>query len=203
MKQYIYKLLLTLLIATLSFPVFSATVMIEVEDDEFSPAIFNVTVGDTIVWIWDEGLHTTTSTLIPAGAPAWDAVVDQSNPVYFYIVTVPGSYDYQCNYHFTMGMLGHFTVTGGSTDISKNTAPAPLISNTMISDVLKITFNSNPSDYNVEIMSLTGEIIKRFKPSFQTAPFTEAIIVEDLTAGIYIVNISGKNKVNSTRIIKM
>jgi hypothetical protein len=39
----------------------------------FTPSTLNVTLGDTIVWQWINGTHTTTSTTIPAGATPWAA----------------------------------------------------------------------------------------------------------------------------------
>ncbi|MCX6270161.1 MAG: T9SS type A sorting domain-containing protein [Bacteroidetes bacterium] len=70
----------------------------------------SVTVGDTIKWQWVNGFHTTTSTLIPAGASSWDKIINSSQPTYEYAVSVPGNYNYQCSFHFSLGMVGSFTV---------------------------------------------------------------------------------------------
>ncbi len=69
-----------------------------------------LSLGDTVVWIWDNGLHTTTSTTIPAGATPWDEVISSSSPSYMYVPTVPGIYNYKCIPHESMGMTGSFTV---------------------------------------------------------------------------------------------
>ena len=52
------------LLLTLGKPDYASTILITVEDFEFDPAVITVNVGDTILWIWDEGVHTTTSTLM-------------------------------------------------------------------------------------------------------------------------------------------
>lgn len=75
------------------------------------PNISNVELGDTILWIWVEGNHTTTSTSIPSGAASWDAPLNSVNQEYEYIPTVAGTYDYICVPHAGIGMVGSFTVT--------------------------------------------------------------------------------------------
>ena len=97
----------------------ASTVVIDVEDFEFDPSIFTVNIGDTILWMYNEGQHTTTSTQIPAGAATWNQVLSQNSPVFIYIPTVAGSYDYECSFHASMGMLGHFTVLSGASAISE------------------------------------------------------------------------------------
>ncbi len=39
---------------------------VKISNFQFSPASINATVGDTIVWILQNGFHTTTSTSVPA-----------------------------------------------------------------------------------------------------------------------------------------
>ena len=79
----------------LTLTAFSATHIVEVEDFEFDPAFLTVNVGDTIIWMWDEGFHTTTSTTIPVGATAWDNPITSTSPAFMYIPTVAGTYQYQ------------------------------------------------------------------------------------------------------------
>ncbi|HRY32192.1 MAG TPA: dockerin type I domain-containing protein [Bacteroidales bacterium] len=83
----------------------------------FSPAVLeNVIVGDTIRWVWTSGFHTTTSSEIPSGAEAWDAILSSSSQVFEYAVQIPGEYLYVCTPHEIMGMVGSFTASpGGST----------------------------------------------------------------------------------------
>lgn len=77
----------------------------------FNPSnLTNVNVGDTIRWVWTSGVHTTTSTTIPAGATSWNAPLTSSNPSFEYPVQVSGVYDYICIYHASIGMTGSFTV---------------------------------------------------------------------------------------------
>jgi hypothetical protein len=84
--------------------------LVNVTDFSFTPSnLPNVLVGDTIKWQWISGMHhTTTSTTIPAGAPVWDAPLNGTTQTFFYIVSVPGNYNYVCTPH-APGMAGQFT----------------------------------------------------------------------------------------------
>jgi hypothetical protein len=66
-------------------------------------------VGDSIKRQWLDGIHTTTSTSVPAGATAWDRPLTNSFPTFIYVVTTPGTYQYKCTPHFPI-MVGSFTV---------------------------------------------------------------------------------------------
>ncbi len=85
----------------------------------FSPATLTVAVGDTVKWVWMAGSHTTTSTpgAIPAGAAAWDELINSANQTYEYKVTVAGSYSYVCTPHVP-GMVASFNATGFTPTLS-------------------------------------------------------------------------------------
>jgi plastocyanin len=84
--------------------------IVEVKDFVFDPAeLLNVNVGDTIRWVWVSGFHTTTSSSIPAGAQAWDALITPTITFYEYVVEVPGTYDYVCTPHVPQ-MVATFVV---------------------------------------------------------------------------------------------
>src|SRR5690349_1149384 len=77
----------------------------------FSPSSgVSICLGDTVVWQWVNGAHTTTSNTIPPGATAWNAVLDNSNQTYTYVPAVTGTYTYYCIPHQSSGMTGSFTV---------------------------------------------------------------------------------------------
>ncbi|MGE5457176.1 MAG: plastocyanin/azurin family copper-binding protein, partial [Methanococcaceae archaeon] len=111
-----YKSLLSLFTVTLITSFFSVTEafavkhVVNVQNYAFVPANLNVQVGDTIRWVWINGSHTTTSTTIPVGAPAWDEPINSSNTFYEYRVSVVGVYNYLCTPHANT-QIGHFTAT--------------------------------------------------------------------------------------------
>ena len=108
-----YKSLLIIFSLSLLAGFSQATIHnITVEDFEFRPANLSVQVGDTIIWNWINGDHTTTSDVIPAGADSWDEIVDFSTADFNYIVAVAGTYTYYCIPHQSMGMTGTIVATG-------------------------------------------------------------------------------------------
>ena len=103
MKTCCRLCLAALLFATASLSSNATTWHVNVQSFAFvnSPEI--VTVGDTIVWTWIDGSHTTTSNTIPAGAAPWNADITALFPTYTYVVEVPGTYGYHCIPH--QGMM--------------------------------------------------------------------------------------------------
>src|SRR5690349_17304260 len=101
--------LFLLILLTFSLNTYSTTWTVTVQNFMFTPSnLPSVIVGDTIKWEWINGSHTTTSTTIPQGAPTWDSPMNDQSPVFRYIVTVPGTYNYVCTPH-APDMAGSFT----------------------------------------------------------------------------------------------
>jgi plastocyanin len=103
--------LLALLITTSSSMLFATVFKIGVSNFQFTPKIVNAKVGDTILWMWKEGSHTTTSLTIPVGARTWNSPLDASHTKFRYILRVAGTYQYKCTPHFSLGMKGKINVT--------------------------------------------------------------------------------------------
>jgi len=176
------KTVLFLVVAFLGITVTYATVFrIKVSDFQFSPKTVNAKLGDTIVWTWKNGIHTTTSLTIPAGAKAWNKPIDSAHKNFGYILTKTGVYNYQCNFHFTV-MKGTINVSaalaGGlnSFAISDDNAQALLSWKTVSSkDVAYFSVQkSNDGDKFTEIA--------RVKPSGNTYSVTD----KNASAGKYV-----------------
>lgn len=95
------KSILILCMVTFSSMISSAAkkFTITVANFQFSPSNLNVSVGDTVSWVWESGFHTTTSTSIPGGADAWDSPIATSSSTFEYVITMPGIYNYWCTIH--------------------------------------------------------------------------------------------------------
>ena len=89
---------------------FATTYTITFGGTSFSPSSLNVNTGDTIVWSGPWSYHAIQSTTIPNSAAAWGPT-DGNTTSLTYVVTVAGTYNYQCNIHYLMGMTGSFTAT--------------------------------------------------------------------------------------------
>src|SRR5688572_29011547 len=176
---------------------------VEAEDFEFNPTTFIANVGDTVHWFWDEGFHTTTSFLIPTGAQSWDQPLSSASPTFDYIITVPGSYDYICSPHASMGMTGHFTVLG-STSIQENAAPSlSIIKNYVNDNQLHFDYSmpSNASIY-IELFDVLGHQVYMEKISNQSAGIhSHRIGVAGLPKGIYILSLFAQNSRLTHRLV--
>ncbi len=76
----------------------------------FTPNTLNVSTGDTVVWTGAWAFHAIQSTTIPNGANAFGPTNANTTSL-TYIVSIAGTYNYQCNIHVGMGMTGSFTAT--------------------------------------------------------------------------------------------
>jgi plastocyanin len=102
--------LLGLLIAG-SIASFGRIIKIQVANYQFTPSTVNARVGDTVVWLWKNGSHTTTSVTIPQGAKAWSKALNTNSRRYGFVIKVAGTYQYKCIPHASLGMLGTINVT--------------------------------------------------------------------------------------------
>lgn len=101
------------------FPTYAVKHVVTVGNFFFNPTSLNVTVGDTVRWVWSAGNHTTTSNPggIPSGAASWDELITSTHLSYEYKVTVAGTYNYVCTPH-APGMAGSFTATAFTPTLS-------------------------------------------------------------------------------------
>ncbi len=187
MKSRLTKLITSffILILFLNINVSNATVHeIMVGGNSFTPSNLNVSVGDTIRWVWQDGSHTTTcdgstGTSRPVGAASWNANIDPGNTTFEYVVTVAGDYDYKCIPHFP-SMVGSFTAS--TTSITQTSTivpdrfnlnqnyPNPFNPSTNIRfDIAKTGFA------NVTVYNSLGKEVAR-------------LVNENLTPGTYEVN---------------
>ncbi len=127
MKKTLFFFALALCISSC----FAKVHKITVSNFQFSPSAVNARVGDTIMWVWKNGTHTTTSLTIPMGAAAWNSNMNSTTKRFLYVVTKVGTYNFDCTIHPTV-MIGTLTVKKalalelGDLDISTENAKAVL-----------------------------------------------------------------------------
>ena len=165
------KIYISLIIAfTAILNLQAATYTVGVSNNVFTPDNFTVNVGDTVMWTWVSGNHTTTSTNVPLGAASWDNAITQNEPVFIYVVTVAGTYDYRCTFHYMMGMIGHFTATQ-SSGLPENTAGVHLeIFANPVSKELQVDLQTIKSgEMLITLNDITGREVKLLASAYQSA----------------------------------
>ena len=178
----------------------SATIHnVEVEDSEFNPAVLpDVQVGDTIRWFWDNSNalpHTTTSTTIPAGAASWDVEMSSSNPEVLYVVTVAGTYMYECSFHGSMGMTGSFVALGTSALPSFVLEPVQVHHN-VEAGLLTVSVDENSNHpMTLALYDIAGHAVHGV-----AFTGTKTVHVGDLSRGVYLVNIQSPAGIISRKI---
>lgn len=148
-----------LMVGAFVFSLFSAkavTDTITLSNTAFSPFTLNANVGDTVLWIWTEGNHTTTSGNVPNGAVTWDAPLNVNSPSFSYVLQVAGSYNYFCSFHLNLtGIIN----AAGSNGISNPFPAVPLSLYPMpFHNQLSIVLGSQFSDGTYRIYDLSGRL---------------------------------------------
>jgi len=152
--------------------------------DIFVPSVTNAVVGDTVTWIWVNGVHTTESVTIPAGAATWASDLDTNNTTFSYVVTVPGSYYYDCHPLFSHGMDGTIEVTAATGIRSTDLTGASSIYPNPFTD--KITIET-PHAEMIVIYNIMGQEIKSV--AVQKGQSKIEIAANELTNGVYFFSI--------------
>lgn len=99
-------------------PTPTAAVSIDAGPDReltFVPRSFSVAVGGTVEWVFRSAGHNAKPTAVPEGSSWTGTPGDRFStvPIGFisrHTFTVPGSYEYVCVPHRSLGMVGSFTV---------------------------------------------------------------------------------------------
>ena len=187
------KIYFTLMIAfAFTWGAKASTYMVNVANNIFDPDNFTVNVGDTVMWMWVNGNHTTTSVNIPLGATPWDIIINQNNTSYMYVVPMQGIYDYQCTYHVSMGMIGHFTALE-SSGINEGTAGINLdVYANPVSKELQVDLKTTKSGMmNLSLNDITGREVKLLASAQQSAGEHHfQYSVAGLSKGLYLLKLS-------------
>ena len=176
--------------------------MVMTGDFSFFPNNLSVEVGDTVEWMWESGNHTTTSTSVPVGAVAWDQLINNAATTFDYVVLVPGTYQYQCTFHVTMGMVGQFTASNPTGIPGQVVLPYLNIDGNITSNVMKLNYNFDEMQtITLNIFNLIGTQVKSIYLGTVPAGESEKIIsLEGIAKGIYLVELDA-NDISVTRKI--
>jgi len=82
----------------------------------FEPQVFEVGVGETVVWVWHGSGHNVRATARPRGSTftgtaGEDETTYDEGHTFSHTFEVAGEYEYRCYPYRNLGMRGSFTVT--------------------------------------------------------------------------------------------
>ncbi len=141
MKKTLFFFALALSISTC----FAKVHKITVSNFQFTPSAVNARVGDSILWTWKNGGHTTTSLTIPQGATPWNSPMNSTTKRFLYVVTKVGTYNFDCSIHPTI-MIGTITVkkalTAGLGDLDVSTENAKAVLTWKVDDGSQVASSS-------------------------------------------------------------
>jgi Secretion system C-terminal sorting domain/Copper binding proteins, plastocyanin/azurin family len=152
------------------------------------------------------GTHTTTSTSVPAGANTWSSSINSSTTSFTYTVTIAGTYNYQCNFHFSMGMVGVLNVTAATSTPSVNEPAVSKYYPNPVHGVLNLEFNSNlySGIIDISVSDMLGREVN--KQQITVMPKQEAnypVDFSSLAPGNYIVKLrQADNEIGAVKIAK-
>ena len=102
----------------------------------FVPALLSISYGDTVKWVWVDGIHQTTNNdgvlcsggIVPA---LWRAPIDSANTSFSYVFAPPNippvdsTYFYECEVHCANGMNGSITLQATGVPMPPRVEQAP------------------------------------------------------------------------------
>ncbi|MAW83086.1 MAG: hypothetical protein CL832_01320 [Crocinitomicaceae bacterium] len=149
------KITLLFISCTLSCILLATNHNVTTVGNTFSPANITINQGDTVTWTNGGGFHNVnaTQTTYPNNPEGFGNSVSSSSWTFQHIFTIPGTYDYQCDPHTAMGMVGTVIVNSVSLTPSDLTFTAimdlttPSAGNT--GKAILLTANQTISDLSI------------------------------------------------------
>jgi plastocyanin len=199
-KHILFLFFLLAFLPAISFA--QATHKIAVSNFQFNPkSLTGVNVGDIIEWDWVSGSHTITSVTIPGGAASFAFSISSGNVQY--MVTMAGTYDYQCDFHAGSGMTGSF-VASAVTSVSAIVLNEMTIEPNPAHDYVTIKTGAMlNSDAKLNVYDLLGRKILSQEMKLNNEDASYTLDISSLKSGMYLVMISsGSTSSKPMRMIK-
>jgi plastocyanin len=160
----------------------------------YSPKSFIANIGDTVKWTGNFTMHPLSSTTIPSSATAWH--MGSGTTPYEYVIKVGGTYNYQCDTHVSIGMIGSFTVSSVGTIGNPNIFPVEKLAFQIIVyrgyTVIRIK-NSEQGTFSLKLYNALGDAIDA-TPAVQRAYGEYRYSFSRLPKGLYIARVAAKGE---------
>jgi len=176
---------------------------VSVTSYQYSPKEFTITAGDTVIWVNQGGFHNVDG----------QKSVFSSNPesfgnnlgsgwTYKFVFKTAGVYNYQCDPHVGLGMVGKITVTQKQTtavQLAENSTEKIKVYPNPVKDFVSVLIPKTfgPAQL-LRIYNIAGNLI-------ETKPVTGNSARYDLTtlkSGVYFIQIQNSAKKEVLKFIK-
>lgn len=157
------KLKYLIIIAVVTM-LFCEIVTIEVSNTVFTPDYVDITVGDTVRWINVQGSHNVNGARerFPQNPESFGNDIGQGW-TYDYTFTKIGTYDYICDPHANLGMLGKIQVKDSvpieKSRIEEDSSPYSLV---VKSKFLQFDYVGSQDDIVLQVHSSKGQLLSKY-----------------------------------------
>lgn len=171
----------------------------------YSPSTADVAVGDTVKWVGSFSSHPLVADEFPAGAASF--ATQQTGSEFTYVIMIPGTYHYHCQFHGTSsgtGMAGSFSTDNASAPVMHSLStqiydimPNPATKITMIDFEL-----ATAGMAKITIVSIDGKVLATPLNAYMEAG--GQMINYDcsaLAAGTYLVTLEANGMKVSKRVV--
>jgi len=170
----------------------TVTVMVGPGGFFFTPSSVTIHTGDTVVWMWSSGGHSSTSGSPGMPGGLWDSGILNKGATFMHTFNTAGSFPYYCTVHGACcGMVGSVTVVGavGATGIG-------------LVEVFKLPSASPLANISTRLNVLTGDnvliggfiiggpdnkkvVLRAIGPSLSNPPFNLRGVLADPTIELH------------------
>ena len=170
----------------------TVTVMVGPGGFFFTPSSVTIHTGDTVVWMWSSGGHSSTSGSPGMPGGLWDSGILNQGATFMHTFNTAGSFPYYCTVHGACcGMVGSVTVVGavGATGIG-------------LVEVFKLPSASPLANISTRLNVLTGDnvliggfiiggpdnkkvVLRAIGPSLSNPPFNLRGVLADPTIELH------------------
>ncbi|MEL6636170.1 MAG: plastocyanin/azurin family copper-binding protein [Bacteroidota bacterium] len=180
-------------------------IQVEVRSNVYIPADITISLGDTVEWTNVQGFHNVNATqaTYPSNPESFGNDTAPPTWVFTHVFNIEGVYDYQCDPHVTLGMVGTVTVQAPTSVSDLAAEPGAAIERLYpvpTTEELLVEFSENLRSTNdqlsVIISDLSGREVFR---SDDLSSNTLRIDTRNWAKAIYVLQIRNRNEVLETR----
>ena len=197
------KGLFIVLCVFLSVTVYSQTKhIVSVTSNKFTPKDLTISAGDTVEWQNNTNVgHNVngTQSTYPSNPESFGNSIG-ANWTYSHVFMTTGNYDYRCNPHYALGMVGTITVetvTSSNYNLTENFSR--IYPNPAREKVFIEPRGFASSNVRVEIYNIAGKMeYSELLPSERR----NEIRIDQLSRGIYFVKLRNNDNEQTVKLIK-